>query len=253
VLAGKKLLEILNSEGITHSPYVSQMKVKEQEVVNGTNDMEAEPPSSSSSGSENSSDDESDESSEDSDDFMSTVFMEELQRQEEDEPDYLRDVNVLTEEEVIIRRKQKIKKLLKLYKMQFHRLQDTLRNKHRKFIKKKQLLEKRSRESKRLLKDPEARKQQKLMHQYHPLKHAENQVKYISKEKKRRRPNDERKGQKTCTFERCKGKCMPLTNYCYAHILKDPDQKIIHKLQLYKSFWSYLQLSYSLGTSSSIL
>lgn len=139
----------------------------------------------------------------------------------------VRDVSVLTEEEVIMRRKQKIKKLLKLYKLQFHRLKDMLRTKHRKFLKKKQLLEKRTRESKRILKDPEARKQQKLMQQYPPLKQAENQVKFISKEKKRRRSNDERKGQvitapfeltlkKTCSIDRCKGKCMPLTEYCYA-------------------------------------
>jgi hypothetical protein len=77
-----------------------------------------------------------------------------------------------------------------------------------------------------MLKDPEARKQQKLMQQYPPLKDAENQVKFISKEKKRRRSNDERKGQKTCSVDRCKGKCMPLTDFCYAHILKDPNQKL---------------------------
>lgn len=45
---------------------------------------------SSSSGSEDSSDIESDESSDDSEDFVSSMFMEEIQRQEEDEPEYLR-------------------------------------------------------------------------------------------------------------------------------------------------------------------
>src|SRR5690349_16152901 len=55
----------------------------------------------------------------------------------------LRDAAILTEEETINRRKVKIAKLLKLYKLQYRRLQDILRTRHELYVKRMEKLNER--------------------------------------------------------------------------------------------------------------
>ncbi|KAH3760129.1 hypothetical protein Pelo_8072 [Pelomyxa schiedti] len=66
--------------------------------------------------------------------LISTDFLDHKAHTSDSDSDYLRDVAIFTEEELTRRRKQKIQKLLKLYKLQFHRLRDLLRVKHRRYF-----------------------------------------------------------------------------------------------------------------------
>lgn len=70
-----------------------------------------------------------------------------------DEPDVdmLKDSGVITEEELVRRRQAKVRRLLKLYKMQFTRLRGVLRLKHRRLVREKQ----------RRLEAPQRKEQQK--------------------------------------------------------------------------------------------
>jgi len=111
----KKISKILKRNDIPHSLNYT------------TKPLESSDESDSSFG-EESSDEEIVSSSESDDDFNCDAFLEDI-TPESDEDDYLKDALVTTDEEIIRRRREKIFRLLKIYKSQFKRLRDLLKSK----------------------------------------------------------------------------------------------------------------------------
>lgn len=149
------------------------------------------------------------------------------------------------EEEALLQRREKLIKLQTLYKLQFIRLRDKLRTKHRKFLKaqKKQLqrlveaMTEESNNSTMAIEPPEkpttgmstsvsssstsgtatSDKGAALDHYQH-FKHSKPRLVANAerKQKKLEEQDETKKTLKTCTSEDCQGKCLPLTEYCYA-------------------------------------
>lgn len=133
----------------------------------------------------------------------------------------------MTEEELVRRRRDKLKRLHRLYKAQFHRFYDILKTKHRKFIKAQQKLD-RSTDINSQMSSPKdstnnankeegskdgssKQKRDVLLKHYHHIKHAK--IKPTLKEMQKG-PYKEKK-KKICAAEHCKAKTMLLTDYCF--------------------------------------
>ena len=104
---------------------------------------------------------------------------------------------------------------MRLYKGQFRRIRDTLRAKHRAFIKLKQ----RGEEDKLFVTDAqkaELRKKRKQLEAHPHVKHSKSVKELKAELKNKKKAQLEEAKQRTCTFSGCKTNCMPLTNFCYA-------------------------------------
>lgn len=143
-----------------------------------------------------------------------------------DDEDYPKEITF----NELLDRRNKIKKLMKLYKSQFRKLRDVLRNKHRRFIRLKQRGEEEKLFIAESTKSKIKKKQKQLLHHYH-VKHSKS-VKDAKMEKKnKKKALLEEYKQRSCNYSGCKGFCMPLTDYCYAHILCDTKQKLFGSCQ----------------------
>eukprot|EP00026_Physarum_polycephalum_P001328 Phypoly_transcript_01329.p2 GENE.Phypoly_transcript_01329~~Phypoly_transcript_01329.p2 ORF type:complete len:408 (+),score=76.68 Phypoly_transcript_01329:1528-2751(+) len=173
------------------------------------------PSSSSSSSSEKASDDEelAEAGGGLGELFYSGEFVENCNFDSDSDSDYFRDIHIVTEEELIRRRRDKIRKLLKLYKAQFKRLKDKLRKRHFRYLKGKitsnnssdapNKVTGSSLTNSKLTKGGEydgSSSESENTHHNRPTRH--------------------------CNASNCSSKRVPPTIYCFSHILMDQNQKL---------------------------
>ncbi len=146
------------------------------------------------------------------------------------------------EEEALLTRREKLIQLQSLYRLQTIRLRDKLKTKHRKFVKNQkkelqQLLDSLAADemsnsitnnnnnntSSSSSKDAGGAGvggDSSLLDQYQHFKHSKPRMAVTTerKQKKLEKQDESKKTLKTCTYEECGGKCLPLTDYCYARM-----------------------------------
>ena len=152
--------------------------------------------------------------------------------------EYLRFAPFVTEEELLHRRRDKIKRLMKHYKLQFHRLRSVLKKRHLKYLKSKQKL---AEDINRPIDTDirrRLRRKHKLMQHYlksvnfpedttsAPILSNNNNINNNNNNNNNNNPNIKKKRKyilietvkKLCSFQGCKASCMPLTSFCYARM-----------------------------------
>mmetsp|Transcript_25207 Transcript_25207/g.28033 ORF Transcript_25207/g.28033 Transcript_25207/m.28033 type:complete len:340 (+) Transcript_25207:43-1062(+) len=130
--------------------------------------------------------------------------------------------HLLTDVELLRRRKEQVTSLYKFYKIQFRRLEDDLVTKHRRFLihraKKLQKIEKGSAPVK------VSSTSHHIFNKYHNTYNIKSQI--LKREASQRVHLHQEEVGDPCAIETCPGKSMPLSKYCYAHILHDKNQKL---------------------------
>jgi hypothetical protein len=130
----------------------------------------------------------------------------------------------VTEEEILHRRRDKIKKLMKHYKLQFHRLRSVLKKRHLKYLKSKQKL---TEDINRPIDSDirrRIRRKHKLMQHYLKSVNFPEEASTTATLVNNNNNNLKKKRKyllmdtvkKLCSFQGCKASCMPLTSFCYA-------------------------------------
>jgi len=174
--------------------------------------------SSSCSGSSAEEQEENQSSSESESEFLSIYFLEEIEKVQSQSR--LQDFKPNpTETDLVYERRDKIKRLLKLYRMQFHRLRDILRTRHQKYLRMKQQLEDKT------FGYPKYKKK------VHDTTNGNLETPSRGRKKKTTLIEEESQDSSTkCTFSvECQNRCLPLAKFCYAHILSDANQKLFTK------------------------
>ena len=165
--------------------------------------------------------------------------------------DYLSGAEIYSEEEFITKRRDKLKKLILLYRTQYHRMRNVVHKSHSKFIKATSAYNNNNKSIPELINKPidlifKEQLKQKQNNMTHYIKAS-----MIADDKKKRKlenvvnnnnnlnnnnnnnnlnnnnnVNTNEIEKTRCKQPQCKSNCMPLTNYCYAHVLNDPKQKL---------------------------
>jgi hypothetical protein len=133
------------------------------------------------------------------------------------------------EEELVRRRRQKLSKLLRLYKSQFRRLKELLMIKHKKYLRARlrqvEVRKKVANKPKKELTEV-AKKLQDATHDYRPAPEAHALIAEAAEKLAPPPPPQMPAPLRDCAEAGCPAKAMPLTKFCYAHILRDPNQKL---------------------------
>lgn len=171
----------------------------------------------------------------DNDAFIPDSFLWHLEHDSAPESDPLQDQQVLTEEELLQRRKAKVLKLLQLYKLQYYRLQDNLQSTYELYNKKVTLEREKmglAGEGKRhhgkgaIDKRNKPKQDQKQEDQLRAL--------YIhSKEAKVKL--DDTIGY--CHVPECRLRALAPSDFCRTHILRDPQQQLYIGCTYAKGEW----------------
>eukprot|EP01113_Clastostelium_recurvatum_P012332 TRINITY_DN163_c0_g1_i2.p1 TRINITY_DN163_c0_g1~~TRINITY_DN163_c0_g1_i2.p1 ORF type:complete len:1231 (+),score=312.63 TRINITY_DN163_c0_g1_i2:99-3791(+) len=139
----------------------------------------------------------------------------EFEYDEDDEDDYLRDAHIVTEEELMKRKKDKMRKLLATYKIQFSRLKDKLNARWLRY--QRDLAAEKRIPLKTTKMDDESGKRKSA--QTDPTATGE-------KANKRSKKLPVEPPVTKCAVENCSAHTLVPSAYCFAHVLRDPAQKL---------------------------